>query len=332
MRIAAVAAATLGSGTVALAIVAGSRGLRDFDVALVPYALAAVFAAGAAAYRYVRWLTRPPTWRCWEQAWRLWRARPLRATAVMLRAGGSHVAAQRFIGRRSRSRWLAHLCLSWGTLLALAITLPLVFGWMRFETPPDDLSRYRVLVLGVAAAELRLGSVAAFVAFNALNASAVVVLAGVGLALRRRLTDPGLRAGQRFGHDILPLLLLLAVAASGLGLTVSARALGGDGFGVIAVAHTAAVAALLLSLPFGKLFHVFQRGARLGVAVYRDAAAREAPAECVRCGQPYTSRRQRDDVEDLLRAAHVGVGLGGICPRCRRCLWSLAQGRLLGRG
>ena len=43
-------------------IYAGSRGLKDFDTALVPYAAASVFTAFGLGYRYAMWLTRPPTW------------------------------------------------------------------------------------------------------------------------------------------------------------------------------------------------------------------------------------------------------------------------------
>jgi hypothetical protein len=42
-------------------IVFGSRGLRDFDPALVSYAGASVFAGFGIVYRYAMWLRRPPT-------------------------------------------------------------------------------------------------------------------------------------------------------------------------------------------------------------------------------------------------------------------------------
>lgn len=42
-------------------IVIGSRGLRDFDSALIGYAVASVFALAALVYRYTLWLGRPPT-------------------------------------------------------------------------------------------------------------------------------------------------------------------------------------------------------------------------------------------------------------------------------
>ena len=39
-----------------------------------------------------------------------------------------------------------HACLSWGGMLAFAVTFPLVFGWIHFETLPDDAEIYRVFV------------------------------------------------------------------------------------------------------------------------------------------------------------------------------------------
>jgi hypothetical protein len=45
---------------VALAIYAGSRGLRYFDAALVGYATATVFLAFGITYRYAVWVSSPP--------------------------------------------------------------------------------------------------------------------------------------------------------------------------------------------------------------------------------------------------------------------------------
>ena len=49
----------------------GSRRLRDFDAALVPYAGASVFSAFGLGYRYSMWLTKPPTRLYWRRGWRL---------------------------------------------------------------------------------------------------------------------------------------------------------------------------------------------------------------------------------------------------------------------
>ena len=57
--------------------------------------------------------------------------------------------------------------------------------------------------------------------FNLLNFAAVIVLVGLTMATIRRITNAGERATQTFMEDILPLILIFAVAATGLMLTVS---------------------------------------------------------------------------------------------------------------
>jgi hypothetical protein len=32
-------------------------------------------------------------------------------------------------------RWLIHFLIAWGSMIAGAVTFPLVFGWLRFATP-----------------------------------------------------------------------------------------------------------------------------------------------------------------------------------------------------
>ena len=322
---------------VSLMIVAGSRNLRHFDLALLPYALASIFSAAAIAYRYTVWLQRPPTWRYWQQGWRLfWRNGLLRNTVQLAGLLFDNFATQRFIGQRSHLRWVMHLCLSWGGMLAFAITFPLVFGWIHFETPVADLHTYQVFVLGVKVQEFSVDSLIAFFSFNALNFSAVLVLVGIALSLHRRLTEPGALALQQFGNDVLPLLLLFVVATTGLGLTVSARWLYGHGFAFIALTHAASVIAMLLYLPFGKFFHIFQRPAQLGVAFYKQAARTGPQASCGRCGEPFASQMQVEDLKQVLAELEFDYRLDGpvthyqdICPPCRRRLLALSQARTL---
>jgi hypothetical protein len=324
---------------VSLMIVTGSRNLRDFDLALLPYALASIFSAAAIAYRYTVWLQRPPTWRYWQQGWRLFWQNGLLCNTVQL-AGllFDNFATQRFIGQRSHLRWVMHLCLSWGGMLAFAITFPLVFGWIHFETPATDLHAYQVFVLGMRVQEFSVDSLIAFFSFNALNFSAVLVLIGIALSLHRRLTEPGALALQQFGNDVLPLLLLFVVATTGLGLTVSARWLYGQGFAFIALAHAASVIAMLLYLPFGKFFHIFQRPAQLGVAFYKQAARTGPQASCGRCGEPFASQMQVEDLKQVLAELEFDYRLDGpvthyqdICPPCRRKLLALNQSGTLQR-
>jgi nitrate reductase gamma subunit len=320
-------------------IVLGSQGLRQFDWPLLPYALATIFCAGGVAYRCTAWVQRPPTKRYWRQSWRLWRAGQVLPTSVYAgQFAANNFVAQRFIAQRGRMRWVAHLCLSWGTMMAFAITFPLVFGWIHFETPANDLSTYHVMLFGVKVQEFPVHSILAFLMYNALNISAVLVLIGVFLALHRRLTDGGALALQRFGLDIVPLLLLFVVAASGLGLTISAHWLQGHGFQFIALVHAVSVVIMLVSLPFGKLFHIFQRPLHLGVGLYKRAGQAGAQAQCSRCGEPFASQLHVDDLKQVLSELAIEHHLDGpvthyqeICPPCRRRLLALNHGRNVGR-
>src|SRR5205814_10102044 len=137
-------------------------------------------------------------------------------------------------------------------------------------------------------------------------------------------------------NDVLTLLLHVAVAARGLGLTVSARWLHGQGFAFIALTHAATVTALLLYLPFGKFFHIFQRPAQLGVAFYKQAAQAGPQAQCGRCQVPFAAQMQIDDLKQVLAELEMDYGLDGpvghyqdICPSCRRKLLALNQTQTL---
>jgi len=334
---AAFSAAMVAGGAVTLFIVIGSQGLRHFDWMLLHYALATVFAVAASTYRVVLWLRRPPTRRYWKQNWRLFRTGSIVQNSLRLgQLLFNNVGAQKFIARRSRYRWIMHMCLSWGGITAFAITFPLVFGWVHFETPPGDLEKYHVVFLGMHVQEFSVHSIIAFLTFNALNISAVLMLIGVSMALYRRLTDGGAIALQRFSNDILPLLLLFVVAASGLGLTISAHFMDGRGFPFVAAAHAASVIILLLSLPFGKLFHIFQRPAHIGVGLYKCAGQSGAQAHCGRCGEVFASQMHVDDLKLVFAELGLDAHLGGpvshyqeVCPPCRRRLLALNQGKTM---
>lgn len=330
----ATTAALVAGGFVTLFIIIGSQGLRHFDWMLLHYALATVFAIAASTYRTVLWIRRPPTLRYWRQNWRLFRTGSLLQNGLQLgQLLFNNVGTQKFIRQRSRYRWLMHMCLSWGGMMAFAITFPLVFGWVHFETPADDLNRYHVVFLGVHVQEFSVHSLIAFLTFNALNISAIIMLVGVSMALYRRLTDNGAIALQRFSNDIAPLLLLFVVAASGLGLTISAHFMNGRGFPFIAATHAASVIILLLSLPFGKLFHIFQRPAHIGVGLYKRAGQLGVQAQCGRCGEAFASQMHVDDLKQVFAELGMDAQLNGtvshhqeVCPPCRRRLLALNQG------
>ncbi len=120
-------------------IYVGSRGLKDFDSALIGYAVATIFDTAAIVYRYTLWITRPPTWRYFKAGWSHFLSwlNFRRYTLLIPRAWWTDIFAQTFILKRSFARWAAHISIFWGVMLSLAITLPLTFGWIRFSLIPQ---------------------------------------------------------------------------------------------------------------------------------------------------------------------------------------------------
>lgn len=330
-------------------IYVGSRQLRDFDAALVPYAGASVFSAFGLGYRYRMWLTKPPTRLYWRRGWRLFFApsafvRNLSRLAALFAV---NIVAQRFIEKRSPLRWAAHWCLAWGCVLAAAVTFPLSFGWVHFETAGAALERYQAFVFGVHVFSFDLDSPLAPLVFNVLDISAVLVIAGVTMALWRRGRDRGALAVQQFGDDLLPLVMLFAVSITGVFLTVSTHLMRGLHFVFLSQLHAVTVIFTLLYLPFGKFFHIFQRPAQLGVAFYREVGAKGEAARCARCGEPFASRMHIDDLKQVERELGIRyeemrtdgvvtqpgrIHYQEVCPACRRKNLALTQDALWRRG
>jgi hypothetical protein len=321
----------------ALLIIAGSRNLTHFDAALVAYTFATLFAAFGITYRYAIWLQRPPTALYWRRGWQVF-FRPqylARNVATWLTRVPQEFALNHFIFKRGRPRWAAHWLIMWGCLLAVAITFPLVFGWIHFETLPTDTNWYRTYVFGFPTFAFPIHSVFGFMIFHGLVWSSFLVIAGVMLAMRRRMRDHGAAAVQQFAEDFLPLILLFAISTTGLMLTASYTWMRGYAYDFLAILHAITVIFTLLWLPFGKFFHIFQRPAQLGVSFYKDVGKLEEQAHCRRCGQAYASRMHVEDlieVEKQLGFRYEMPGQTGhyqwICPQCRRAMLALAQGRL----
>jgi hypothetical protein len=326
------------TGTLAILIVLGSRRFVDFDAALVGYTFATLFATFGIAYRYAMWLQRPPTAMYWKRGWQLFFSPRFlfRNLVSFARRLGVAFALNAFIWRRGFERGAAHFLIMWGCLIAAVITFPLVFGWIIFQTVPDDLSRYRVYVFGVATFAFSTDSWLAFIIFHGLVWASFLVIAGVMLAMRRRMRDHGAAALQQFSEDFLPLILLFAVSITGLMLTASYTWMRGYAFEFLAILHAVTVIFLLLWLPFGKFFHIFQRPAQLGVSFYKDVGSNAEQAACRRCGELFASRMHVEDlivVEQQLGYSyemdHIETEhYQWICPRCRRVLLGIAQGRL----
>ena len=247
----------------------------------------------------------------------------------------THLVAQGFIRRRSRARWAAHQFVFWGCLLAAAVTFPLTLGLLHFESVGQDASRYQVHIARVGTAEFDAESIVGWFVYHALDVAAVLVLIGVFVFLRRRLRDAGALATERSG-DFLALAGLFAVSVTGLFLTASSMWLDGQFYSALNTLHALTVILGLMYIPFGKLFHIFQRPANLGVAYYKRANADGPAMVCRRCGDEYASARQVADLKTVLPQVGFdydtadGASYQDTCPRCRRAQVTLAQSARVG--
>jgi NNP family nitrate/nitrite transporter-like MFS transporter len=332
-RVRAAAWATLYTLVLIAAIVVGSRNLQSFDPALVIYTFAVIFATWGVAYHYNVWLGKPPTRMYWERGWELARHEgPMRALAGIASATARNIFAQSFIARRSRLRWWMHQCIFWGCLLAAAITFPLVFGWIAFNSLPNDQNTYVTYLFGFPAGTFPLHSIVSSVLFHGLDIAAVLVIVGVALSLWRRLGDKGAQTLQSFAMDFFPLILLFAISVTGLALTVSQEWLRGSAYSFLAIVHAITVIAGLLYLPFGKFFHIFQRPAQVGVKLYRAAGDQGPGAICPRCNQRFASAMHIRDLNAVLPRLGFDYSIPGthlrwqdLCPPCKRRMLSITQ-------
>jgi NNP family nitrate/nitrite transporter-like MFS transporter len=324
----------LGAGVAAVlvlsaGIVMGSGNLRHYDPVLLTYTFGVVFSAFSVAYRYAIWLQRPPTKLFLRRFFDLIRrGNPVGNLIFVMRAATVNLGAQRFIRQRSFRRWLIHFLIAWGTMISAAVTFPLVFGWLHFATRADDPETYRVMALGLCVGEFSSESLLRYALFNLLNISAVMVIAGAGLSLQRRLREPAAISRQQFGSDIVPLLLLLAISLTGLMLTFCTHFLQGAGYTVLSLVHAMTVTVTLLYLPYGKLFHIFQRPLHLAVILYRRQNQAGPPAVCRRCGEAFAGTLHIADLKKTM--AFVGFSLDlELCPGCKRRQLGTVQRRII---
>ena len=364
-KLQALAAGALAAGLVLLFIGVGSLGFRHFDRALVGYAIGTMIAAFAVGYRFMVWAQRPPSRMYFRRGFELLFRNPSRALPRRDRTGRTgdihaprasvpfpqgagtlgfalsrNFVAQDFIRRRGGYRWIMHLCLSGGCTLAFGITFPLVFGWVHFESFAENPEMYRTQMLGMTVDSFSVHSIKAFLLFNGLNIAGILVLIGLAMAGYRRLTDAGERATQTFWEDILPLLIILAATVTGLALTVSYKLFDGRGHRLWAVVHMVSIVALLIYIPYGKLFHMFQRTCSLCVSQYKAAGTTGTRAHCRRCGEDFASQMHVTDLKGVLDelgfdyrfpTTNGEIHYQDICPPCRRRLLALNQGRSIGR-
>lgn len=314
----------------------GSDGLVWFDAALVGYLFGVIFMVFGVIYRYAVWVKRPPTAMLNRRGWEAFRQGKMRNAGALPGLVAANLLAQGFIRRRSRVRWLAHQLVFWGCILAALITFPLTMGLLHFESVGQQAEHYEVYVSRVGTMTFDAPSILGWFLFHGLDIAAVLVLAGVFLFLRRRLRDPGALAVERSG-DFLALAGLFAVSVTGLFLTVSSIWLEGRFYTALNTMHALTVVLGLMYIPFGKLFHIFQRPGNLGVEYYKRANAEGPAAVCRRCGGEFASAQQIADLKAILPELGFDYAIDNeidgderdnyqdTCPRCRRAQVALAQ-------
>jgi nitrate reductase gamma subunit len=324
-------------GVAIVLVILGSGGLRWFDAALVGYLFGTLFAIFGVTYRYAVWLRRPPTALLRKRGWQALRQPDLRAGNARMIPGlvGANLLAQTFIRRRSSARWIAHQLVFWGCVLAALVTFPLVFGWLHFESVGQHAREYQAFVADWGTVTFDSRSVVGWITFHLLDIAAVLVLAGVFIFLARRLRDPGALAVER-SNDFLALAGLFAVSVTGLMLTASNLWMDGRFYTFLTTVHALTVILGLMYIPFGKLFHIFQRPANLGVVFYQRAGEVGPQQRCRECDRPFASQLQMDDLKQILPELGFDYSLsdGGnwqdVCPPCRRRLFTLAQSERVG--
>ncbi|HEX8983759.1 MAG TPA: hypothetical protein VF792_13375 [Ktedonobacterales bacterium] len=300
-RTIAVVCGVTGAALLMLLIWLGSRGLKWFDATLIGYAVASVFSFAAVIYKYMFWLMRPQTGLYFKRGWQLFLsfANFRRYAALVPTAIFTGLLAQTFIRRRGVYRWIMHLCIFWGVILSVAITFPLTFGWLRFTQTSG--AQYRIWILGFPFFSFDPYSVFGFVIYHALVFTSILLVIGLVMAYHRRFHDIYSIAIQRFGFDIIPLALLFAIAITGLALTTDSTFFGGAYYWFISLTHEAVVVLWLISLPFGKFFHIIERPATVGIELYWRSGKDTEQRTCPRCGKPFAPAQF---VSDLKRTLH----------------------------
>lgn len=341
-----------------LLIALGSRGFHWFDATLIGYAVATIFATAAVTYKYAFWLARPPTGRYWRRSWQLFFSyENFRRYTALIPKAIFDLFSQQFIRRRGWYRWVTHQCIFWGVLLSCAITFPLTFGWIRLTQTATGL--HLVWFFGFALFAFPVDSVLGFLIYHVLDWTTLPLLIGLVLAFHRRFHDLALISVQRFGFDIVPLALLMAIAVTGLALTADSTWLGGAYYWYISLTHETVVALWLISLPFGKFFHLIERPATVGIELYWHTGEDTAMQRCARCGEEFAPVRFIQDLKKTLldvgenytlreespskpRSASTGTQAPAqatsqlwwqdLCPTCKRVMRAQANLAALGRG
>lgn len=294
----------------------GTRMFTHIDLNLYGYMVGTIVFLGGFFYRFIAWGERPPTKIIIKKGLKLLFRKNTAKTSI------NHLAIYNFIWNRGIYRWTQHILIGWGCILSCFVTFPLVFGWMYFTM--DDNGYYTVVALGMNLMKVKADGILAFFFYNALNITAVMVIAGVSMALYRRIKNLQARAEQKFMYDFLPLYMLLFVAITGLLLTFMNVVMHGYGQPVMSLIHQFAVIVTLVYLPFGKLAHIPFRPMSVLARNYREHYGEQNLKKCKVCGDHFVSVEQSNDVIGVLSTNDIdfkmneGFHLAELCLPCRR--------------
>ncbi|HOZ97179.1 MAG TPA: hypothetical protein PKY86_01575 [Niabella sp.] len=287
----------------------GSRSLQNYDAALVAYLFGTLFAVFGIVYRYTVWIQRPPTWIYINRSFKvLFSKEFFQFSWYSLKDFVKNIMLQSFIIKRGKRKGVAHLLMAVGCTLAFAITVPLTFGWIHFTLVPNTgldpqaIDIYEAHFFGFNVMSFPVKSVMGFLTFGALNWCSILVIIGATYFLQKRLKDPGMIATQTFEGDLLPLLLLILVSLTGLGLTLDYEFMHGKAYEFMAVTHAFFVIVFLVWMPFGKFFHIIQRPAQIGAHIYKEVGKQKGMQVCKHTGKPYTTQLHVEDLQLITRA------------------------------
>lgn len=340
----------------------GSGFGANLDPALFNYLVVSIIGFFCVVWRLNAWIDRPPTRMYFSYLTDVIKGAVKKSRTLPESESGSsnkkkldpaksgEFIATRFIEQRSIRqrhllRWTYHILLSGGSTLAFAITFPLVFGFLIFDGSNEGGAVYRLVAMGLPTLSFPVDSLIGWMFFNGLNISGVMVLTGVIMAASHRYFDMGLRSTTRFYEDWLPLIILFLVALTGVMLWVSAHYLHGAGHGILRTVHFITVAILILFIPFGKLFHMFQRWLSVLVKNHQIDGEKKGPEVCVSCGDPFHYASHAHDLQKVLNDIDMpynfpdsngtnspsALSFMAVCPGCRRKRLAMKQGTLIGR-
>jgi hypothetical protein len=294
----------------------GTRAFTHVDLNLYGYMVGTFVFLGGLFYRFIAWSERPPAKVFIRKGMKL----IFRGKAAVDTA--DNLALYRFIWNRAPWRWIQHFLIGWGCILSCFVTFPLVFGWMYFTM--SDNGTYTVVFMGIDLMRIAADGFLAYLFYNALNITAFMVIAGVCMALYRRIKSMQARAEQTFIFDFMPLYMLLFVSITGLLLTGSNLFLHGWMHPTLSLIHQFSVIITLIYLPFGKLAHIPMRPLGALVKHYREHYSAEQMKTCKVCSGTFVSLEQSNDVIDVLKANDIefamkeGFHLAELCLPCRR--------------